>query len=105
MEKPSGLRRGCSSLFIQGFDSPLHLYQTNLIMSEKNQPIYFGDEYDEIIHPDYRGSMNGDPEDNVVYGDSMSEEEFADSGFVIIYLFIALALMALIITLFHITFH
>lgn len=52
------------------------------------------EDYDEIIHPDVRKNLNKDG-DNLIYGDYAKDEEFSDSGYVIVYLFIALFLMAI----------
>jgi dTDP-D-glucose 4,6-dehydratase len=60
------------------------------------------EDYDEIIPKDVQQSLNKDY-DNVVYGDSMSDEEFADSGCVIVYLFVALILMTLTIIVYYLT--
>ena len=60
------------------------------------------EDYDEIIPKDVQQGLNKDY-DNVVYGDSMSDEEFADSGCVIVYLFVALILMTLTIIVYYLT--
>lgn len=60
------------------------------------------EDYDEIIPKDIQQGLNKDY-DNVVYGDSMSDEEFADSGCVIVYLFVALILMTLTIIVYYLT--
>lgn len=52
------------------------------------------EDYDEIIPKDVQQCLNKDY-DNVVYGDSMSDEEFAETGSVIVYLFVALFLITL----------
>lgn len=60
------------------------------------------EDYDEIIPKDVQQGLNKDY-DNVVYGDSMSDEEFADSGCAIVYLFVALILMTLTIIVYYLT--
>ena len=60
------------------------------------------EDYDEIIPKDIQPGLNKDY-DNVVYGDSMSDEEFADSGCFIVYLFVALILMTLTIIVYYLT--
>ena len=60
------------------------------------------EDYDEIIPKDVQQHLNEDY-GNVVYGDSMSDEEFADSGCVIVYLFVALILMTLTIIVYYLT--
>lgn len=52
------------------------------------------EDYDEIIHPDVRNNLNKDG-GNLIYGDYAKDEEFSDSGYVVVYLFIALFLMAI----------
>ena len=60
------------------------------------------EDYDEIIPKDVQQHLNEDY-DNVVYGDSMSDEEFADSGYVIVYLFVALFLAIFTAIVYYLT--
>lgn len=101
MEKPSGLRRGCSSLFIQGFDSPLHLYQIHLIMESKKEPIYYKEDDDEIIHPDYRPLFQSEGfRRRIESSDDYPQEESCDSDLTIVCAFISTVVAIFIILLF-----
>ena len=61
------------------------------------------EDYDEIIPKDVQQSLDKDY-DNVVYGDSISDEEFAETGSVIVYLFVTLFLMALAVIIYLLTY-
>lgn len=54
------------------------------------------EDYDEIIHPDFRHTLNEEDCKDVVVGDSMEPEEFAETGAVIVYTFSGIALAMLI---------
>lgn len=54
------------------------------------------EDYDEIIHPDYRDTMN-DPDNPIVYIDSMSDKEFNGSTSVFIYLILSILLLVALI--------
>lgn len=84
---PSGKAADCNSA-IGGSIPPPDSNLTIITMSNNYNPY---EDYDEIIPKDVQQSLNKD-HGNVVYGDSMSDEEFADSGCVIVYLFVALFL-------------
>ena len=60
------------------------------------------EDYDKIIHPDYRDTMNG-PDNPVVYIDSMSDEEFASSTSFVICLILVILLLIAIITFYYLT--
>ena len=48
-------------------------------------------DYDEIIHPDFRDEAGWNwPENGMIADDSLSGEEFAETGAVIVFLFTAL---------------
>ena len=105
MEKPSGLRRGYSSLFIQGFDSPLHLYQIYLIMKDKKETIYFNDDDSEIIHPDYRPLFQSiDTGSYPEMEDDKPIEEFRESDLNIVCAIVSTVVALFIILLFILNF-
>ena len=54
------------------------------------------EDYDEIIHPDFRDTIN-DPDNPVVYIDTMSDEEFFNPLSVIICLVFAVLLATITI--------
>ena len=60
------------------------------------------EDYDKIIHPDYRDTMN-DPDNPIVYIDSMSDEEFASSNSFVICLILVILLLIAIITFYYLT--
>ena len=60
------------------------------------------EDYDEIIPKDVQQHLNEDY-GNAVYGDSMSDEEFADSGCIIVYLFVALFLAIFTAIVYYLT--
>jgi hypothetical protein len=60
------------------------------------------EDYDEIIHPNYRDSMNN-PDNPVVYIDSMSDEELTDSTSSAICLISTTLLLATVIIVYYFT--
>ena len=60
------------------------------------------EDYDEIIHPDYRDAMN-DPDNPVVYIDSMSDEEFTDSTSSAICMISTILLLVTVIIVYYFT--
>ena len=64
--------------------------------------IYFEEDCDEIIHPDYRRMMNGGTEEGFAYGEDMSDEDYAECGAgVIVLLFSSLIIIGIIAFLFY----
>ena len=61
------------------------------------------EDYDEIIPKDVQQYLNEDY-GNVVYGDSMNDEEFAETGSVIVYLFVTLFLITLAVIIYLLTY-
>lgn len=60
------------------------------------------EDYDEIIHPDYRDTMN-DPDNPIVYIDSMSDEEFASSTSYVICMISTILLLVTVIIVYYFT--
>ena len=59
-------------------------------------------DYDGIIHPDYGDDIN-DPDNPIVYIDSMSDEEFNGSISVFIYLILSILLLIALIIVYNLT--
>lgn len=96
---PSGKAADCNSA-IGGSIPPPDSNLTIITMSRNYNPY---EDYDEIIPKDVQQSLNKD-HGNVVYGDSMSDEEFAETGSVIVYLFVTLFLMAIAVIIYLLTY-
>ena len=79
----------------RGFESRSHLYLYPIIMEEtKHNRICFEEDYDDIIHPDYRNVFRDTSDAQPTYGNELPEEEFRDSGFAVIYCIIGIAFLA-----------
>lgn len=57
-------------------------------------------DYDHIPNEQFEDLQNEIEEGGVILGESIPDEEFNDTGFTIIYLFIYLALLAVIATVY-----
>lgn len=86
----------CNPVITAGSNpAPTSIFKSFFIMKKlRTKP---SDDFDEITHPEFRDLLNGESADVTDFSCESTDEDLPETGAVIVYLFVSLALVAIIL--------